>query len=146
MEDRLALHLLHFLCKSPAQRRSTSFPEWLCLQLPCQRRLRACLSTCSTRTPSSITWSSRRDLRWPLVGFLRERRWLLLSQISLNQIVFFPPISDFALSALKNSFSMSSLSQTFIHPDATGTLADTPPSASHQTPDVTSHLEMGTAF
>lgn len=54
--------------------------------------------------------------------------------------------TDFALSALKNSFSMSSLSQT-CHPGGAGTpSSDTPPSAVPQTPDVTARLKWERPF
>lgn len=53
---------------------------------------------------------------------------------------------DFALSALKNSFSMSSLSHT-CHPGGAGTPStDTPPSAVLQTPDVTARLKWERPF
>lgn len=151
VEESLTRCLLRWLCKWIAQLHSTSIRQWLFLRGTCRRARHACHSTYSTKTHSDITWNSRRDLRSLLVGFLfpsylwtNNEKWIK-NGITINVNLHSMWI-DFALSALKNSFSMSSLSQT-CHPGGAGTpSSDTPPSAVPQTPDVTARLKWERPF
>ena len=86
-------------------------------------------------------WNSHRDPFTSLVCFIYKKRSCISQYFSTN---YFVP--DFALSALKNSFSMSSLSQTGSNPEGAGTLTDLQPLAAQRTPDVNARLKWERPF